>query len=151
MKAFPHEYLVEASGGPEGSVVLSAESLPALASSPPVEFGGPGDEWSPESLFVAAIVDCFVLTFRALAQRANFPWSRLRCHARGKLDREYRAIRFSEVRITAYLDLPEGSRAEEACRLLEEAETRCPISGSLAFPVVVKTRIGGDGGERACP
>ena len=55
MQAFPHHYKVEASGGPEGDVMLSEENVESIASAPPTEFGGPGDRWSPESLLVAAV------------------------------------------------------------------------------------------------
>jgi hypothetical protein len=34
----------------------------------PAEFGGPGDQWSPESLLAGAIASCFALTFRFVAR-----------------------------------------------------------------------------------
>jgi hypothetical protein len=33
----------------------------------PREFDGRGNQWSPESLLAAALADCFVLSFRAVA------------------------------------------------------------------------------------
>lgn len=32
---------------------------------PPVQFGGDGKEWSPEDLFVAAVADCYLFSFKA--------------------------------------------------------------------------------------
>ena len=75
MKPYPHHYLVEASAAASGSVDLRARGLPVIASAPPIEFGGPGDAWSPESLLVAATADCFVLTFRAVARASKLEWS----------------------------------------------------------------------------
>ena len=65
MQQFPHHYSVVAKTDTQGDVALEAEQLPPISSAPPTEFGGPGDRWSPETLFVAAVADCFVLTSAA--------------------------------------------------------------------------------------
>ena len=67
---------------------LTAEGVPAPASAPPIEFDGPGDQWSPEPLPVASVVDRFVLTFRAIARASQLAWTRLPCHGTGELDHE---------------------------------------------------------------
>ena len=72
MHPFPHHYSVAAKADTQGDVALEGERLPPIASAPPTEFGGPGDRWSPETLFVAAVADCFVLTFRGIARVV--PW-----------------------------------------------------------------------------
>ncbi len=141
MMPFPHQYLVEVSAEPSGSVALTAESVPEIASAPPVEFDGPGDQWSPEALFVGAVVDCFALTFRALARASKLEWTKLLCHAEGTLDRADRVTRFVEIRILAYLELPQGVHEEAGRRLLERAESSCPVSNSVTFPVELKTRV----------
>jgi len=87
MQEFPHHYSVAAVANPEGEVALQSDRLPSLTSTPPAEFGGPGDRWSPETLLVAALADCFVLTFRALARASKLSWLSLRCDVEGTLDR----------------------------------------------------------------
>ena len=67
MKAFPHRYTITARSATAGNVRLGGERLPDLESASPAEFGGPGDQWSPETLLVAAVGDCFIMTFRAVA------------------------------------------------------------------------------------
>jgi organic hydroperoxide reductase OsmC/OhrA len=67
MQPFPHHYSVIAKADTQGDVALAGDRLPPIPSAPPTEFGGPGDRWSPETLFVAAVADCFVLTFRGIA------------------------------------------------------------------------------------
>ena len=62
MQAFPHHYAVVATADMHSDVALEGKGLPPIASAPPTEFGGPGDRWSPETLLVAAVADCFVLT-----------------------------------------------------------------------------------------
>jgi peroxiredoxin-like protein len=135
MKPYPHHYRVEAEAAASGSVSLLADGLPSLASAPPIEFDGPGDQWSPESLLVAAVVDCFVLSFRAIARASKLEWNSLQCHAEGTLDRVDRVTRFVAMRIEAKLAVPAGGNVDAAKRLLEKAEKTCLISNSLDLSV----------------
>jgi organic hydroperoxide reductase OsmC/OhrA len=141
MKPYPHHYLVDAHAAATGHVDLRAEGLLPIASAPPLEFDGPGDQWSPESLLVAAVVDCFVLTFRAIARASKLEWTDIRCHAEGTLDRIERVTRFTGLRIVAELILPAGGNAEIARRLLEKAEHECLVTNSLNVPVELDARV----------
>ena len=131
MPLFPHRYSVAAVANQEGDVALESERLPPLASAPPAEFGGPGDRWSPETLLVAAVADCFVLTFRAIAQASKLPWSALRCDVEGVLDRIERITQFTEFRTSVSLRVPPGTNRQQAERLLRRAEETCLITNSL--------------------
>ena len=130
MDPLPHRYRVAATSDP-GQVTLSAPDLPPIASAPPREFGGPGDQWSPETLFVAAAVDCFILTFRAIAQASNLGWARLSCGAEGVVDRADGTTRFTALALNARLTVAAGADAQQARRLLEKAERACLITNSL--------------------
>jgi organic hydroperoxide reductase OsmC/OhrA len=141
MKPYPHHYLVEASAAASGSVDLRARGLPVIASAPPIEFGGPGDAWSPESLLVAATADCFVLTFRAVARASKLEWSSLQCSAVGTLDRIEKVTCFVGMRIEADLRLPAGGNAETGKRLLEKTEKTCLVSNSLDLAVALEARV----------
>jgi organic hydroperoxide reductase OsmC/OhrA len=141
MKPYPHHYSVEASAAASGSVDLTADGLPALASAPPVEFDGPGDQWSPESLLVASVVACFVLTFRAIARASKLDWAQLHCAAEGTLDRVERVTRFVGVRIVADLALLPGGDAETGKRLLKKAEKTCLVTNSLNFAVELEANV----------
>jgi organic hydroperoxide reductase OsmC/OhrA len=116
---------------PEGDVPVSAEGLPALATAPPKEFGGPGDRWSPEALLCAAVADCFLLSFRAVARAGKLAWSRLSCEVEGTLDRQDGKTRFTHIVVRAVLDVPEATDADRAKSLLQRAEHVCLISNSL--------------------
>lgn len=131
MQPLPHHYAVVAASGAEGEVELSSDGLPALASAAPAEFGGPGGRWSPETLLVAAVADCFVLTFRAIARASKVSWLSLRCEVEGTLDRVERATQFTGFVVRASLKLPAGANEEQAVRLLERAEHSCLITNSL--------------------
>jgi organic hydroperoxide reductase OsmC/OhrA len=128
---FPHRYSVAAVASQQGDVALESERLRPLASAPPVEFGGPGDRWSPETLLVASVADCFVLTFRAMAQASKLPWSALRCEVQGILDRVERVTQFTEFLTRVSLRVPAGANRLQAERLLKKAEEACLIANSL--------------------
>ncbi len=132
MQSYPHHYSVDASARDTGQVTLTAEGLPALQTAPPAQFDGPGDQWSPETLLIAAIADCFVLTFRAIARASNLAWATLRCHATGQLDRIEGGARFTHVALHASLIVPAATDTGKARRLLEKAEKTCLITNSLA-------------------
>jgi organic hydroperoxide reductase OsmC/OhrA len=131
MPEFPHHYAVRASAKPEGDVSLAAERLTTISTAPPAEFGGPGDRWSPESLLVAAVADCFVLSFRAIAQASKVPWISLEAEASGTLDRVEKATRFTRMDVRATLRVPAGVDPARAERVLQRAEQTCFISNSL--------------------
>ena len=131
MDAYPHHYRTRAAAVAEGDVTLESESLPALKSQSPPQFGGPGGQWSPETLFIAAVADCFVLTFRAIARASSFAWNDVSCDAEGVLDRADGVIRFTEIKLHARLTVPAGANEDRARRLLDKAEKTCLVTNSL--------------------
>ena len=132
MQAFPHHYTVETSGSGTGDVELKADGLPTLRSVSPIQFDGPGDRWSPETLLVAAVGDCLILTFRAVARASGFAWTSLECDVTGTLDRVERTTRFVAFEVRARLHVPSGTDPDRARQVLEKAERSCLISNSLS-------------------
>jgi peroxiredoxin-like protein len=141
VKDFPHQYAVTAIGTSESDIDLSAPRLPTFRSAPPTEFDGPGDQWSPETLLVGAVADCFVLTFRAVARASRLPWTSLICQANGTLDRVERVAQFTHIRLHAHLTVPAGTSSGQAQRALERAEHNCLVSNSLKATVVLKADV----------
>ena len=131
MEPFPHRYQVKGCGRITGDVELTAAGLTTLRSASPAEFDGPGDRWSPETLLVGAVADCFILTFRAVARAANLSWTSLECDVTGRLDRVDRVPQFTRFDIVAHLVVLPGEDAERARRALEKSERACLISSSL--------------------
>src|SRR6478672_450407 len=141
MQPFPHHYTVAARAGPSGDVVLSGEQLPKLVSASPAEFDGPGDRWSPETLLVSAVADCFVLTFRGIARVSKLSWADLTCEAAGTLDRVDRVTQFTALSVRASLEIPDGTDEDHARRLLTRAEQTCLITNSLKAPCSLEIEI----------
>ena len=143
MKEFPHHYPVTASGASEGSITVSSPGVVDLETAPPAEFGGPGDQWSPETLLVAAVANCFILTFRAIAHASGLEWTALECSVDGVLDRVDRVTRFTAFDVRVRLDVPEGTSESKARRLLEKAEHACLITNSMTAEVRLDAEVRG--------
>lgn len=141
MQDLPHQYVVTADGQTAGNVTLSSAGSPDLPSAPPAEFGGPGDQWSPESLLVAAVADCFILSFRAIARASRLEWDSLSCEVNGTLDRVDRVTQFTGFDVTATLNIPAASDEDRARKLLEKAEHVCLITNSLKAESHLETVI----------
>lgn len=131
MQDFPHHYKTTAAARYDSNVELTSPGLEALESAGPPEFGGPGDLWSPETLLSAAIADCFILSFRAIARASDFEWISLRCDVDAVLDKVEKVTRFTEIHETVVLEVPAGSDEAKAMRLLERAERVCLITNSM--------------------
>ena len=114
MQAFPHRYTVTSAADDFGEVSLESERLPMLHAAPPLEFDGPGDKWSPETLLVAAVAGCYVLTFRAIAGVAKLSWSSLKCDVEGTVNRVDRVTHFTHFRLYARLTVPPGTDEDRA-------------------------------------
>jgi organic hydroperoxide reductase OsmC/OhrA len=131
MQPLPHVYSVLAAGSTDGSVSIAATGLPQLVSAPPPQFGGPGDQWSPESLLAAAVASCFILTFRSIARASRLQWSRLECHAEATLERLEGVTQFTRVLTRATLTVPAGTPRVLCERALAKAEEGCLVANSL--------------------
>jgi len=131
MHPFPHHYVVQAAVRPDGDVPLSADGMRVIESAPPKEFDGPGNQWSPEGLLTAAVADCFVLNFRAIAKISKFAWTQLDAKTQGTLDRANGKMWFARFDTHARLQVPEGTDVERAKKLLEKAELTCLVANSL--------------------
>lgn len=141
MQSYPHHYKVNGQSAPSGDVNLSADGVSDLPSAPPIEFDGPGDKWSPESLLVGAVADCFILTFRSIARASQLEWTAINCEAEGILDKVDKVTKFTAFHLVAKLQVPAGANHDKARRLLEKAEQHCLITNSLSAEAHLTTEI----------
>jgi organic hydroperoxide reductase OsmC/OhrA len=141
MHPYPHRYRATANAESAGRVTVSSPGLSSLETAPPPEFGGSGGLWSPETLLCAAVADCFILTFRAVARAARFEWQELECRVEGVLERVEGNSRFTRYTTIARLGVPPGADPARARRLLEQAEHGCLIANSLRGARALETEI----------
>jgi uncharacterized OsmC-like protein len=141
MQDYPHRYKAAAQGGAEGVIDTGSPGLESIEAMAPPEFDGPGDKWSPETMLVASVANCFVLTFRSVARASGFAWNSLICEVDGVLDRVDRQTRFTEFYIDITLHLPSGTDAHKAHRLCEKSEEVCLITNSLTAEKILSVAV----------
>ena len=112
-------------------VKVAPIALPPLESTPPPEFDGPEGYWSPETLLLASVADCYSLSVRAIARASRLEWQDLSVDVEGVLDRVDGVTRFVHLVLRPRLVLAEGQKETLARTVLEKAERACLISNSL--------------------
>lgn len=122
---------MQAQGKPNENVDVLVENVPKLSVAPPAQFGGLGDKWSPEDLFMASIASCFILSFRAITKASNFSWLSIQCESDGTLERVDDKTRFTKIVTMATLVIAAGESANNAECLLHKAEQSCLVVNSL--------------------
>jgi len=141
MLGLPHRYFATSTATPKAPVRLNSHGLGEMISDPPKEFGGSGRLWSPETLLMAAVADCFVLTFRAVADASHLSWAHMECTAQGTLDRADGLIRFTDIHLRVALTLANVTDMERARQLVEKAEKGCLVSNSLKCPRTLEVEL----------
>jgi organic hydroperoxide reductase OsmC/OhrA len=145
MHPFPHHYRAEAQGTATGVVSVSATGLPSIATQAPPEFDGPEGYWSPETLLLAAIADCYILSLRAVARASKLEWTTLQVDVEGVLDKAEGVTRFTRFKLVPRLAVPAGSAESLALNVLKKAKSVCLVTNSLNAEVELlpSLKIGG--------
>jgi peroxiredoxin-like protein len=141
MQELPHVYKAGALALSAGHVFLSAADKQDIESLPPREFGGPGTVWSPEELLVAAVADCFVLSFKTIAGASSFEWDSLECHTEGTLEQVEGSYQFTSFRTVANLRIGPMGSSERAERLMHKADNMCLVTNSLKASSTIEVRV----------
>jgi organic hydroperoxide reductase OsmC/OhrA len=92
-------------------------------------------------MLCAALADCFVLTFRAIARASKFEWTGVDCSVEGTLERTSGVTRFTRYVTRVSLRVPAGTDTTKARQLLEKAEHDCLVSNSVNGARELKTDI----------
>jgi len=141
MHPYPHRYHVQATGAVEGAVRVTAPSVGTIDTFPPPEFDGPEGHWSPETLFVGAIADCYILSFRAVARASKLEWTDLSVDVEGVLDKSDTGLRFTGYTLRARLVVPGADRETLAQTVLQKAKRACLVTNSLNAECALETSI----------
>ena len=131
MQDLPHQYTVSVSGTPDANLKTSAANLPILTTAAPENFGGPGDQWSPEDLLIAAVANCTVLSFKAIARASKLEWVSIDCASEGVLDKVERKMLFTKVTTRVKLVIHSIEDKDKAEKLLIKAEEACLVTNSM--------------------
>lgn len=112
---------------------MSSPELPSrieVATPPEFEKGVAGI-WSPEHLFTASVLSCFMTTFLAIAEYSKLEFSNFDCTAEGVLAKEDGKFKMTEITLKPVLVIDDETKRERALRILDKAENACLITNSI--------------------
>lgn len=127
-QAFPHRYHVALKRHPSELCELQYNDAVPLVVSPPPEFDGPSDQWSPEGALLAAVLSCYVATAKGISRHLKVALVDYELDCEGVLEKTKQGLRFTDITISGkiYVDQP-----EKAGRLVESAKEYCLVSNAL--------------------
>ena len=120
----------------------AADGPPSLAIGASPQFGGPGDRWSPDHLFAAAIATCYMTTLRTLATLSELEMLALRVDAESFVEQsEHHGLDVSRVVLTPRIGIGHEEDRERAHRLAVRAEHVCRTTRALGTFVEFRPEI----------
>jgi peroxiredoxin-like protein len=122
-------------------ILSSTDVRDTLRVAIPKTFGGVGEEWSPEHLFLGAVSSCFMTTFLAMAEKMGIEITHYDCHAIGQIEMMEGKYRFTKVDLYPKVYIANEAFREKLVTALEKAQKYCLISNSINSPVIYHTEI----------
>jgi len=107
----------------------------------PHQFGGAGDEWSPEHLFLGSVASCFMTTLFVLADKMELEISHYECQTVGQIKIVDGKYEFTTVNIYPKISIPNETFREKAITALEKAQKYCLISNSIKAQITYHSEI----------
>src|SRR5690606_21420737 len=89
MKQYPlvFEVSAESNSGIQSLWESTAPGNKSITMSIPPEFDGPGGGFSPEDLYAMALQNCFLATFKVIAEKSNLLFQRIQIQTSLSVDR----------------------------------------------------------------
>jgi organic hydroperoxide reductase OsmC/OhrA len=101
----------------------------------PREFEGPGGGYSPEDFFALAVANCFVATFKVIAEKSKLVYQDIRVNGELTVDRDTQGRPWmAYMLLKVYLRSPEETH-ERARRILEKVSQSCLVIQSVKTQV----------------
>jgi peroxiredoxin-like protein len=139
----PHNYNVDLKWvkGRQGELASPELTQMIEVATPPQFPKGIEGIWSPEHLFTASVISCFMTTFLSIAENSKFEFVSFNCSANGKLEQVEGKFLMTEIILEPVLVITKESDTEKAERMLQKSEAACLISNSIKSKVSLVTTI----------
>jgi organic hydroperoxide reductase OsmC/OhrA len=139
---YPLHFQVESDAreGIQSSWCSSAAGHTVTCAIPP-EFEGPGGGFSPEDFFAMAAVNCFVATFKVIAERSRISFEALQVRGDLKVDRDEKGQPWMAALAIKVEVKPGASERERLERALQKASSSCLVLHSLKTAVSFDIRF----------
>ena len=131
MLTYPMQFNASATGASGIATTWQTEAGgKSLTAAIPPEFSGPGGGFSPEDFFALALQNCFVATFKVIAEKSRLSFSRIEVQSRLTVDRDengrpWMAAFHLAVKVSG------ASSVDNARRLLQKTSESCLVLNSV--------------------
>ena len=101
----------------------------------PPEFEGPGKGFSPEDFFGLAVLNCFVATFKVIAEKSKVEFSALDAKGTLTVDRDEKGAPWMKAMAIEVTLKAAPEQQDRARRLLEKTSQSCIVARSVKTDV----------------
>lgn len=123
--------------------ILSSPEFPSTVEvvTPPEFDKGIAGYWSPEHLFTASVLSCFMTTFLAIAEYSKLEFVKFECKAVGILESVEGKFLMTEIILKPVVYIKNQEEIEKTERILHKSEKACLISNSIITNVVLDFEV----------
>ena len=143
MIQYPLQFKVKANAtaGIVGAWTTESPGLPTLTCAIPPEFQGPGGGFSPEDFYAMAVANCFVATFKVIAEKSKVEFESLEVQGVLHVDRDEAGRPWMKT-VTLDIHVKKGSADRERLeRTLIKASQSCLVEYSIETDVKFQFQI----------
>ncbi len=138
---FPHRYETTLTWKSGELSELGSGDRVVIPGGPPSQFDGSDDtRWSPEHLVLAALSQCFMLTWIALNKRSQIPLKGWESKGESVLEKTKEGLVFTSFKVTVTMKT-DAARVEEARKLMDTAKRFCIIANALKTPASLEAVV----------
>lgn len=138
MSAFPKIFSVQSIGSSGVSETwtnqLQGKECAPISMAIPPEFEGPGGTYSPEDLYAMSLMNCYLATFKYIAEKSKFKYDLIKGSATLFVDKGDQKAPWME-RVIIKISLTGCSDITRGLSMLEKTKAHCMIINS------VKTKV----------
>lgn len=127
--------------GRKGTISSPELTTKIEVATPPEFEKGIAGIWSPEHLFTASVLSCFMTTFLAVAEYSKLEFKDFDCSAEGILEKVEGKFLMTEITLKPILKISDATQKEKAERILHKSEAACLISNSIKTKVELVPEI----------
>ncbi len=127
--------------GRKGTISSPELTTKIEVATPPEFEKGIAGIWSPEHLFTASVLSCFMTTFLAVAEYSKLEFKDFDCSAEGILEKVEGKFLMTEITLKPILKIFDATQKEKAERILHKSEAACLISNSIKTKVELVPEI----------
>ncbi len=120
---------------------IIADGKPVISITVPGEFGGSGEQWTPEDLFLASVNSCIMMTFKAAADRSNLEVKEYQSRIESIIEVTGKGLAFSKISVKPNITVDSPQDKEKILQLMEKAKKRCLISNSIKAEIEITPQV----------